>query len=227
MAKINVPRAELTRLCGLPADADDETLSKAMAELLAAAEARKAQSVAAAAEQQLVAEDKRIVAAAINDGRLPVDRAAFWLDACARDRSNRQIIASLAPGLQPAEKIAADSQAEATHAKLMARLGLGPEPRTVAASFGDWGDTYGAPSPYATPETPAPVLLSKGTAREDYSREEKYQDFIDKLGLSRRLGVPKPPPGDSWYVPSPNDHVEFKNGEWVDKAPYKEVSGNG
>lgn len=223
MAKINVPRAELTRLCGLPADADDETLNKAMAELLAASEARKAQAVAAAAEQQLVAEDRAIVEAAINAGKIPntADRRQFWIDACARDRANnRGLIASLAPVL-------ADIEATRAHARVMGQLGLGPQPRSVAASFGDWGDTYGAPVPYAVPETPAPVLLRKGVDREDWTRENHYQHFVNQLGLGRQLGVPKPPAGDSYYQPSPNDHVEFRNGEWVEKHPYKEVPRNG
>lgn len=76
-------------------------------------------------------------------------------------------------------------------------------------------------------QTPPPVLLRKGTDRADYTKEQQYQEFAHKLGGRIAEGVPKPPGGDVYYLPSPNDHVEFVNGEWVEKAPYKEINGNG
>src|ERR1700739_2969522 len=99
MAEIQVPRAELAELCGLPADSTDEELRKRMAELIAAHEAREAKAVADAAEQHLRDEDERIVNAAIAAGKFGPQRKQFWIDACARDRSNRQLIASLHPVL--------------------------------------------------------------------------------------------------------------------------------
>lgn len=233
MAKINVPRAELCELCGLPADADDETLSRRMAELLAAREAGQAQAVAAAAEQQEIAQDKRIVAAAINDGRLPAERATFWLDALKRDRGNRVIIASLAPGLKPAETVAADAESERTHTKLMARLGLAPEPRTVAASADPFADqrerqvldAFGLP----VAQTPAPVVIQKGTDPADWTREQRADAMQRKLGPRFHPGTKPAPPADVVYIPSPNDPYRWdgSTGQFVEKHPYREVPRNG
>jgi hypothetical protein len=209
MAKINVPRAELAALVGLPASATDAELNKALAALRDAAAAREAQAIAAAAEQQLVAEDRQIVNAAIAAGKIPntEDRRQFWIEACARDRANnRAMIASLAAVLPTV----ADAEAEAAHAQVMASLGLAPKPRSVAASSG-FGQQPGEalPAAYGSPEVPVPVLLHKGKDPRDYTREEQYQDFVHKLGIGRRLGVPRPPAADSYYVPSPNDPYEF------------------
>lgn len=226
--KVTIPRAELAELVGLPADTDDETLRKRMADLIAAHEAREAQAVAAAAEQQLVDEDKRIVEAAVAAGKFGQQRKQFWLDACARDRANgRQLIASLAPVL--ADMRGVDPEAERVHAQVMRQLGTPTQPRSVAASgnpFADMRerqvlDEIGLP----VAQVPPPVLLRKGTDPADYNREEQYRDFVDKLGLGPRLGVPKPPGADVWYQPSPNDPYRWDEsaGRFVEKQPFKEV----
>jgi len=231
MAEIQVPRAELAELCGLPADTDDETLRQRMADLIAAHEAREAQAVAAAAEAQLVAEDKRVVEAAVAAGKFGPQRKQFWIDACARDRSNRQLIASLAPVLADMNRAAGvDPEAERTHARVMAQLGLAPQPRSVAASGDPFADArerqvldeVGLP----VAQVPPPVLLRKGTNAADYTREQEYQYFAHKFGGKIAEGVPKPPAGDVWYQPSPNDPYRWDEsaGRFVEKQPFKEVS---
>lgn len=80
-------------------------------------------------------------------------------------------------------------------------------------------DVLGLP----TARTPEPVLLRKGTSPADYTTEQQYQDFAHKLGGPIAVGVPRPPAGDVYYQPSPNDPYEFVNGQWREKNPYKEI----
>jgi hypothetical protein len=226
-----VPRAELAALLGLPPDTDEATLRRAMADLVATHEAREADAIAAAAEQRLQAEDKRIVAAAINEGKLPKDRFEFWCSALQQDRpKNRSIISVISPArppLPPAERVGVDGDLQRVHAKVMAQLGV-PQPlRSVAASGDPQADlreravldAFGLP----VAQVPPPVLLRKGTSPADYTPEQQYQDFAHKLGGKFTEGVPRPPAGDTWYAPSPNDVTEFVNGEWREKHPYREL----
>jgi hypothetical protein len=225
-----VPRAELAAMLGLPADTDDETLRRAMAELLAsveAREAREAESVAAAAEQRLQAEDRRIVAAACNEGRLPSTRIEFWCSALQQDRErNRATIASLSPGtFMSTVQVAADDL-DRVHAKVMAAWGVPQPQKSVAASSPEALrerqvlDAFGLP----VAQVPPPVLLRKGTDPADYTREQQYQDFAHKLGGKFTEGVPKPPAGDVIYSPSPNDPYRWDEsaGRFVEKIPYRE-----
>jgi hypothetical protein len=235
MADIAVPRAEVAELLGLPADTDDETLRKAMADLVAAHQAREAEAIAAAAEQRLVAEDRRLVIAACNAGKLPANRIDFWCGALQRDRvGNRAILASLAVGLPPTEKIADDAVVEGVHAKVLGRLGISTQLQrsvaaTVAASASPVADAQerqvldvlGLP----TAQVPAPVLLSKATNPEDWTWQQK-SDFFQRhiLGGRFKEGTQRTPQvSDVYYQPSPNDPYEFTNGEWVEKKPYKEL----
>jgi hypothetical protein len=109
--------------------------------------------------------------------------------------------------LQPADRVAIDATVAASgdpQADLRERQVL---------------DVLGLP----VAQTPAPVLLRKGTDPADWTKEQQYQHFAHKLGGKHAIGVPKPPAGDSYYVPSPNDVVELRDGTWVEKQPYKEV----
>lgn len=228
MAKITVPRAELAELVGLPADSDDETLRRAMADLLAAHESREAEAIAASAEQRLQAEDKRIVAAAINDGRLPTDRATFWLDACKRDRvKNRAVISMLAKGLPPAEKVAADADLQRVHGRVMAGLGVATNPlRSVEAASG-FGQQPGEtlPAPYRNRAFPAPVVIEKGVSPADWTPKQAQDAMLRRLGPRFFPGTEAPPKGDIVYYPSPGDVSRFDeaSGTWVEKNPYREV----
>jgi hypothetical protein len=74
-------------------------------------------------------------------------------------------------------------------------------------------------------QVPPPVLLQKGIDPADYNREDQYRDFMHKIGLGRQLGVPRPPAGDSWYQPSPNDPYRWdaSAGRFVEKQPFHEA----
>jgi len=225
-----VPRAELAKLLGLPPDSSDAELQKAMADLVAHQKAAEAESVAAPAEQGLQAEDKRIVAAAINAGKLPANRASFWIDACKRDRArNRAVIAMISPSAWVPERVAVDSEMERVHNKVMASLGYeptvtgggaAPPPPAPAGRY----DAHGFP----VANVPSPVVLQKrATDPADWTWQQR-SDFFQRniLGGKFKEGTKPPPPlGDVIYWPSPSDTASFDEatGEWVEKNPYREI----
>lgn len=111
--------------------------------------------------------------------------------------------------LQPADRSAIDATVAASsdpHADLRERAVL---------------DDLGLP----VAQTPPPVLLRKGTDPADWTKEQQYQAFAHKLGGKHAIGVPKPPGGDVYYMPSPNDVSEFNpdTGKWREKNPYREI----
>jgi hypothetical protein len=228
MAEIAVPRAEVAKLVGLPADATDEELQKAMADLLAVQAAQEAESVAAAAEAREVAEDKRIVAAAVADGRLPANRAEFWCAALKNGNreANRAVVGMLTPGWRSPERVALDNDLERIHAKVMAQFGGAPQPRTVAASDG-FGRQPGEnlPAPYRSPDVPAPVVIQKGVSPADWTPKQAQDAMLRRLGPRFHPGTEAPPKGDVVYFPSPNDVSAFdeSTGEWIQKQPFREI----
>jgi hypothetical protein len=144
---VEVPRAKVVELLGLPADVSDEDLGRALTQAL---ESAGEAALVSAAEAGARAEDRSIVTAAVNEGRLPATRIAFWLDALSRDRAGcRSVIASLAPGPKPPVPVQ-DPDVEAGRQGVMASLkrsGIDPPPRPVAAaaaSAGTTTDTYAA-----------------------------------------------------------------------------------
>jgi hypothetical protein len=208
---------ELLEALGLPTGGTNEELvreiHKAAARIGAAKEAEKV----AAAEARERAEDKRIVAAAVADARIPESRKQFWIDALGRNRdANRDVVASLTPIPAFMRPITTQRQA-----------GVPTPPQSVAASgdpFADGReravlDSLGLP----VADMPAPVLMRKGVNVEDYTQEQHFDRFMNMLGGKFKASARPLPQGDSWYLPSPNDTVEFKNGQWVPKNPYKEV----
>lgn len=89
MGTINVPRVKIVELLGLSPDVDDATLVAALNKAIAQQQAKNA-------EKQLEAEDRRIVMAAINDGKIGPNRREFWMGALKSNRAdNRSILASL------------------------------------------------------------------------------------------------------------------------------------
>jgi hypothetical protein len=230
---VQVPRAEIAELLGLPADTPEDVLLRKFYEGAAALAVQEEAQAVAAAEAAACAEDRRIVNAAYNAGKFPASRVEFWTDALKRDRErNRALVASLTPGLVPVEKIAADTDVEAVHNKVIGQLGFAPKssPRAVAASgdpFADGReravlDAFGLP----VADVPPPVLLRKGTNVEDYTQEQHFDRFMNMLGGKFKASAKPLPQGDSWYLPSPNDTSEFKNGQWVPKRPYRELGPN-
>lgn len=237
MATVNVPRAELAALVGLSHDVDDETLNAAIANMVGQRQAREAAvaraTAEARAEARLQAEDRQIVAAAINSGKINSSRAQFWVDALKRERpGNRAIIASLASGLPPAEKVAADADLERVHDGVMARLGLpagkpAGSARTVAASQHPaplpptpMVDSLGIP----IPGVPAPVRLVRGKDPAHFTSEERDNGLLYALGgqfaaAAAARGIPRAPGAAGYYQPSPNDHSYYDEaaGEWRSK----------
>jgi hypothetical protein len=197
----------------------------------AAVAASEAQVAASAEERQLRAEDRRLVNAAYNDGRI-INRDN-WVQHLAADRvGNRALLASLAPGLRPNERVVVDEGLEQTHRQVMARLGIQPPPgakpspaRTVAASYeaptpsnGPILDDLGLP----IPQVPPPVRISRGVDPSQYTERERQDAMLRRLGPQFHPGTKPPPAQDVWYQPSPNDHSVYVEGDgWQPNPNYQ------
>lgn len=235
---VHVPRDEVVRLLGLAPDVDEETLQRELAAQLAAIEADKEARRVSAAEQLARAEDRRIVICAVNDGRLTANKIEFWCDALQRDREgNRAILASLAPGLRPTEQLVVDAEVEATHRRVLERLGITAPPRPVAASeqltpyqravrnadgFGQRsGETL--PDPFAKPDIPAPIRISRGKPVSEWTDREISDAMQRRLGPAFHPGTKPPPKGDKWFQPDPNQPYVFDEatGQWQENPNYR------
>ncbi|CAG6851138.1 hypothetical protein PICSAR240_03912 [Mycobacterium avium subsp. paratuberculosis] len=236
MGMVNVPRAELARLVGVSPDVDDLTLQQAIDSKLAQNEAEKHAHAVSAAEQRARADDRRIVIAAYNEGRIPQSRIDFWCEAMQRDRAgNRAILAALAPGLAPPEKLPTDPQIEHVHAKVLARMGIrppasAPTSQTVAASSpppSPGVDDLGIP----IAPLPPPVRIVHGKDPATWSKEERDNALLYGLGprfaaAAAARGIPRPPGGSGYYQPTgiePYEPVDLGGGqiEWRAKPDYR------
>jgi hypothetical protein len=232
MAMVNVPRAKVAELLGLPADTDEETLRQALANASAAIDAQKHAEAVSAAEARACAEDRRIVIAAYNNSKMPANKIGFYQDAMSRDRKGiRALLASLASGLPRAEneKIPADAEVQAVHDLVMGRLGIKPTPtttrwptsRTVAAAGYEPTVTGGgatpppAPAPilddlgFPLPQVPRPILIKKGVNPSEYTAQQRSDAGMHALGQKFSAGVPRLPAPDQYFIPSPDDPDEF------------------
>lgn len=231
--KIAVLRSKLTEMLGLPANSDDATIRKAMQEASEAHQAsiadHEAQVAASAQEQRLRAEDRRLVNAAYNDGRIA--NRDNWIQHLAADRAmNRGLLASLAPGLRPDEQVVVDDGLDQTHRQVLARLGINPPPgakssppRTVAAA------SYQAPPPSNRQAVddlgipidivPPPVRISRGTDPSQWTERERQDAMLRRLGPRFHPGTKPPPAQDVWYQPSPNDVSVYIEGEGFQPNP--------
>jgi len=100
--KIDVPRSKVLEVLGLPPNVDDATLKSALEQAIATQELRRSGAARASQEHALEAEDRRIVQAAVDAGKIGPQRAQFWMGALKSDRAaNRALLASLAPDLPP------------------------------------------------------------------------------------------------------------------------------
>lgn len=237
MATVNVPRTELARLAGASPDCSDEELQGAIGRKLAAIDAEKQFQRVSAAEARLQDEDRRIVAAAINEGRTVLSRRDFWLEALKRDREvNRAVLASLAPGVLPKQQVAVDADVERVHDKVLARLGiptakLAEPTRTVAAAGAASaeqrlsGATMNSAIPLVDgigipiPPVPTPQRLVRGKDPATWTKQERDDAALWALGPQFRRGLRPPPGGDGYYRPSPNDVSTYDeaSGEWRSK----------
>ena len=206
---------EIAQLLGLPPDVDDATLSAAVEEALARQKNRKVAAARNSDEERLVAEDKRIVAAAIDDGRLSLTSRERWLNALESDRAtNRTMLASLAPGLRPTEQVVADVELEQMHGQAMARLGITDSrpSRTVAAASPQAPRTPSGASVHMLgmplPGGPAPIRIVRGKPPAQWTAEDDQSGPGSGWGaVSGRAELP--PGSEGVYQPSPNDTYEW------------------
>lgn len=237
---VDVPRAEVLRLLGLPADSDDATMQAELDRQLDQIERDLDRQRVSAAERLARAEDRRIVHAAVNDGRLTPGKVEFWCEALQRDRDrNRQVLAALAPGLPPDRKLPVDPEAEQVHRSVLRRLGVQEQARQVQAASDETPyqrgvrehdqrvrdqkrvtyDDLGLP----IAPVPAPVVVSHGKPKELWTDQEKADALQRQLGQRFWPGTKAPPKSDQVYLPSPNDPFEFdeSTGQWRSKPNYK------
>ncbi len=240
--KIDVLRSTLTEMLRIAPNSDEATIRKAMREAIAANEATIAaqhrQAATSAEEQRLQAEDRRLVNAAHNDGRI-LNRED-WAQHLAADRvANRALLASLARGLRPDEQLVVDEELEASHRAVLRRLGIqsppsakSSAPRTVAAASNFDAvareravlDDLGLP----IAQVPPPVRISRGSDPSDWTERQRQDWALRQLGPQFRPGTKAPPAQDVWYQPSPNDHSEYVEGEgWRPNANYQPRSSSG
>jgi hypothetical protein len=236
MAKIKVPRSEITELLGLPHNVDDATLETEFQKAIARLKETELAAARSSEEQRLRAEDRRLVNAAYADGRI-VNRDNWAAALAANRRENRALLASLASGLRPDEQVVVDEELEQTYGKVMARLGIKPPPprpnapRTVAAASPQTSPSSSAPMldsvgiPLA--QLPAPVRISKGTPPEQWDDRQRQDALLRRMSPRLWPGTKPPPAQDVWYQPSPNDHSVYVEGEgWQPKPNYQPRSGS-
>lgn len=238
---VDVPRAEVLRLLGLPSDASDDQMHAELNRQLDQIERDLDRQRVSAAERLARAEDRRIVHAAFNEGKIGGNKVEFWCDALQRDREgNRAVLAALAPGLPPDRKLPVDPEAEQVHRNVLRRLGVQEPARQVQAAADE------QPSPYQRavrnsdkfadsstvkrddlgfpiPDFPRPQLVSRGKPIEQWTEQEKADAVQRQLGQRFHPGTKPPPKGDVYYLPSPNDPFEFdeSTGQWRSKPNYK------
>ncbi|MEB3062480.1 hypothetical protein [[Mycobacterium] zoologicum] len=219
---------EIAELVGLSPDANDRTIRAALAEVLAS---RRDSGDAARRERALVAEDQRLVTAAIADGRILASRGHHWRHVLASDRdANRALLASLASALPPSSREVLASQAyspnaELDHIHILGKLGIpvaGPR-STVHASAQSPAPAptsphvrAGAPTTQTTPTpqmpldlipsfVPNPIVIRRGKPISEWTQQEISDEYMRRLGPRTSVGLPPAPPEDIVYWPSPND----------------------
>jgi hypothetical protein len=197
--KISLPRAEVTLVLGIPADSDDATLLRA----LDVFESKNCK--VSAAEQQARAEDRRLVIAAVNDGRLTEKSIDLWCGAMEKDRAaNRAVLASLAPGLPPEKRLVVDPELEHAYNRVMSPFG--GRPPVVAASSPAPGVVRSVPDrqAWARPNAvsapiPEGAVITGGRPPWEWTEAEVQNAALWHQGL-RGVGI-DPPPGCSWTIP--------------------------
>lgn len=153
-----------------------------------------------------VAEDRRIIAEAIKDGRLPAARQQFWADALQSDRKGtRALIASMPPrGLPTSSNAAtrpADTAADAEMAHAYAKVTGMPLGRSAVSQ--------------ATP-APSAVQLAQPTA--DDALYNKVAWKMDPVS-ARRAGIEPPASAPTYFEDTTALKVIMNSdgtGQWVD-----------
>jgi hypothetical protein len=203
---VTVPQSQIDEMAakvGLPSGTPWEEVARRAEELLADGNARKA--AASAAVATAVAEDRRLIAAAIMDGRIPGQRQQFWADALQRDRKGtRALIASLMPGILTSSSATTRTDmtaADAEMADAFAKVTGQPLGRTRA------------PQPAPVANTLQPVQHTTDDAL--------YNEVAWKMSPNhaRREGI-APPSSQFTYWEDPDAPKVVMNpdgtGQWVD-----------
>ncbi|WP_156749202.1 hypothetical protein [Mycobacterium sp. 1482292.6] len=218
--------AELARIVGVDPGSDWETIRAAADKLLAEDAARRKAENRSQVEKVLEAEDRRLVAAAVNDGRLTAQSAQSWRDALKRDRpGNRLVLASLAPGIRPDGRIGAadpDSDLEDVYNRLMAPW-LGGQTKSVAASQSQLHRPR-----RAAPSRPANSAEMPARTKADIDADPTYRHVAWNLGARFRDGL-KPPESTYHGMPAINDDYTpelIENGDGTAYWKPKPVRGN-
>jgi hypothetical protein len=205
-------KEKLVESLGLPAGSGEAAILDAVGDRLAKAEVREA----------------------IKDRKILASHADSWLTAFKSDfKAAKAALAALCPGRAVALAAASRSPAPAgsdldrVHGRVTAQLGVKPmpTPRTVAASASPIADArerailddLGLP----IAQVPDPVRLVEGKDPATWTQQERDDAALWALGPAFRAGL-KPPPGTARiYQPSPNDHMEFVDGQWRAKSDYQ------
>jgi hypothetical protein len=181
----------------------------------------------------LTTEDARIIAAAASDRRISADHVLTWASSMKADPAGtRRVLASLPKAWASTDV----SPSEQVHNAVLGRLGIKPAPRTVAAAGHEptlrGGGTAPPPAPpvsrldafgFPVADIPKPVVIQKGVPVEQWTERQRQDAMLRKLGPRFFPGTQAPPAGDTVYQPSPNDVSEFRDGQWVEKHPYREM----
>jgi hypothetical protein len=192
----DVFRAKMAAELGLDASASDEAI-------VSAAKALRMRSMIAAAAGVSPSVDDDTLASAVRARRDLVEASKRRVDEVR---------------LQAADRSAIDATVAAADFRggTLRGGGTNPPPPPPRAAV----DKHGFP----VLDMPAPVRISEGKPPETWTKEEQYRYLAHQLGGKFALGVPRPPRGeDGYYWPSPDDHSELVNGEWVEKNPYREI----
>lgn len=211
-------RNEIAELVGLKPDASDATIRAAIAEVLAS---RRDSGDAARRERALVADDQRLVTAAIADGRILASRAQHWRHALATDReANRALLAVLAPALPPSLRDVRASQAQSPTAELdhiLGKLGLpvtGPRGTVHAAAQSpapapssphvraSAPATQMAPAPRTSPFT-EPLLPQPKRPVIEFTHKEMSDEILRRV-LGPRASRNVPPRPANWHLTTVN-----------------------
>jgi hypothetical protein len=144
-------------------------------------------------ERRISRENGRLVAQAINDGRVSVDRAPHWLRELKRDPAgSRRVLASLAPGLIPGSRGVPLVNVNPMQSALDPGMPPAPAPqerptRTISLGGG---------------LIRMEAQMIAGKPREEWTEDEGRAWFLHQLGPKFRAPGVKPPKDPVWYIPT-------------------------
>jgi|SRR5271169_2363729 len=131
----------------------------------------------------------RAVAHAVNTGRIPLDRAPYWMQQLKADPAKKAILASLAPGLIPGSR------------------GLPQNVNPIRSALHTGTPPAAPPQERVTREIELGGGLVKmqaqligGKPHSEWTYEEGRDAMLWAMGPRFRQGL-KPPPEPRWFIP--------------------------